>query len=262
MCLIIFRKIDSKPITDDILSVAQKANDDGIGIMYANRFGNPVILKTFSSLQALHYIRTLEKYNIAFGVHFRFATHGDVSKSNCHPFLISGQKWLMHNGVLPNAHNLSLGGLITDTEGFIDNYMTFNPYTKQQIEKLISTNKFLELTQQGFVVYNEKLWTEHDGSLYSNDYSLPYDNDYYYGFYKSKPVRYYNDDDVQDYDLHNYSSFDYDKLESDELSDRMDSILMKNYGYIKAELNALDNIDKMDLIECLINDINELNLQG
>ena len=257
MCLIIFRKKDAAIIDDSILDSAFEANGDGIGLMYLNRFNNPVIIKTFNYDKIYHYVRFLESNNVAFGLHFRFMTHGKIELKNCHPFPVNYKSFLMHNGVLPDAAKLSNNGSQPDTVGFIDSFMRDAIYTKSQIEKLIGFNKFLELNQNGFTVYNEPLWTEHEGSLYSNDFSLPNAK-----FNWKKPSRYYSSEDVYEgFDFGNYSGFNLktdDELELDMINDRLDNLLKKHYGYIQSELKSIDSIDKLDLLSQLIDDLSDV----
>lgn len=66
--------------------------------MRLSRRGNPVIAKGHGTFEEFYaqYKKNFEKYECA--IHFRFATQGVVCAEQAHPYEVSPDVWLMHNG--------------------------------------------------------------------------------------------------------------------------------------------------------------------
>lgn len=102
-------------------------------------------------------------------IHFRFATHGTVKKSNCHPFYKEGV-WFAHNGIL----NIAPIGDKTDSEtAFIKyiyptvhDYGLDSPETESIIGAVIGCSKFAIMENGRTRLFGD--FYEHDGRLYSN----------------------------------------------------------------------------------------------
>jgi len=98
MCLIIFSKTGKLPAEADFREAA-KDNPDGIGVMSAD--GAQKFLGRKHVRRAWRYVRQLSAEGLPFGIHFRWATHGEVTRANAHPFEVpTNGALVMHNGIL------------------------------------------------------------------------------------------------------------------------------------------------------------------
>lgn len=108
MCLIIVSSNPTKITRADCASAIKK-NDDGIGVMWYDANGrirtekwlDIGIKKWWPQFRAIAH--EAESMGSQLAVHFRFATHGEVSEEMCHPFEIrtrQGKAYMMHNGVI------------------------------------------------------------------------------------------------------------------------------------------------------------------
>lgn len=172
MCLII-----SKPagvtIPEHVIRSAMGYNDDGFGIMkngYAGRYVEPGYKKIASLLNA----------DGPCVVHFRMATHGPVTKKNCHPMRLSDGSWLMHNGIMPGRfHPTKRDGMLSDTRVFVRDWLEPRLQKlgdlpdKREVEHAIGHNNRLAIMRPDGTVelYNENTWDEYNGALYSNLYA-------------------------------------------------------------------------------------------
>lgn len=97
MCLILRGRVENLLKLD--LEYAERRNADGFGIHCPNQvlYSFDVPGKRSSSIRSM--LQTLGNDTLA-TVHFRLATHGRIDRSNAHPFHVSGDVFLMHNGVL------------------------------------------------------------------------------------------------------------------------------------------------------------------
>lgn len=186
MCLII-AKPNGKTVSSQIMESAFYGNDDSIGVGYyddmgrqrVHRWVNPkikVLDKVIELVDKLTWSDVL--------IHFRYTTHGRNSESNCHPFPLTGDALIAHNGIIPgfscpkNKHS--------DTALFIDRVLKPRvlregvvPVLKQMegsdISKAVDPGKLCALHRYGdFYFANEKngFW-DTDGCWYSNTYSHP-----------------------------------------------------------------------------------------
>ena len=177
MCLIIFSPDAKLPPHADVVEAAQ-GNPDGIGIMSAR--GVQKFLGRKRIRKAWRVINELASDAIPFAVHFRWATHGDVTPQNVHPFPVPGANaMLMHNGVLCTAAKATREK--SDTRIFADEVapkylLGVDCPTERRtgLERESSGNRLLLMLGKGeaWEVLNRSLWTERHGCLYSNTYCI------------------------------------------------------------------------------------------
>jgi predicted glutamine amidotransferase len=161
---------------DDYMSDAHRGNPDGIGVM--SKMGVEKFVGRKALKRARRYIRQLTNGNIEHAIHFRYATHGDVTRANCHPFTLpNGNGWLMHNGVLADYIRFATNER-SDTSFYAathtqlaasddpDNYWYAQSF-------MIGSNKLcVMLPDYSFKLVNESLGDWIDGIWYSQTYSL------------------------------------------------------------------------------------------
>lgn len=184
MCLIIYSP-NGDLIPRRVFDYARYMNGNGVGIMSAR--GVEKFVGRKSGKRAWRYLRRLaEDGGVAYGLHFRWATHGDVTLANCHPFSAPGSDAIvMHNGVIARTAKYATRDR-SDTRIFVEQYMTAAPDQNARnygrfynvLERFIGDdNKLLVYHQRthDFTICNEDQGEWIDGFWYSNDYSLPYD---------------------------------------------------------------------------------------
>ena len=96
MCLIIHKPVNAV-VSAEVIIDAYDYNRDGWGLMYAIA-GKIEVIKGLNIIDLLEALDTLTKYEVF--IHLRYRTHGTISYENLHPFQISKNIWLMHNGIL------------------------------------------------------------------------------------------------------------------------------------------------------------------
>jgi hypothetical protein len=200
MCLIAYVKAGLKLPEANFRSAAA-GNSDGIGIM--SKDGVEKFVGRKATKKAWRMARRLMEANAEFGIHFRYATHGAVSRDNTHPFRIpNGAGYVMHNGVLEyyskratETHSdtrLFIEGLSAATLGVDDQY-----WKKTIADYIGRHNKLLVMSWDGqFTIVNEDSGDWIDGIWYSQTYSLPgygWKNDYAYSYSSGKTDTYYGD---------------------------------------------------------------------
>jgi hypothetical protein len=182
MCLIVYSPTGDL-IERDVFECAREINPDGVGVMSSH--GVEKFIGKSAGKKAWRYIRQLAASRIPYGIHFRMATHGDVTRENCHPFHVPNSDALvMHNGILDFAAEYATPAR-SDTSIFVDWYMSGAPgpeaseyerYYRSIGATIGIDNKFLIFhTLTGhFTICNESSG-EWIGELwYSNPYSLPW----------------------------------------------------------------------------------------
>lgn len=155
-------------------------------------------------------------------IHFRMKTHGDIDYENCHPYHITDNLWLAHNGILSTGNYADTTK--SDTWHYIRNYLrpviekygeeaVFDPQIQQFLGSHIgSGNKFGIVHADGRIaIINREQGVNHFGAWLSNTYAW---NTAKFGYakypavstgYKSSVANYYNSygpwdgyDDVDD----------------------------------------------------------------
>jgi hypothetical protein len=101
MCLIFVRTKHHVELNFDALEQAHTDNPDGVGILWWDNGWQQcrAVDSTYSEIE--QFVRKLDRRELRWAIHFRWATAGKVNKRNCHPFPIGNGAYLMHNGVLP-----------------------------------------------------------------------------------------------------------------------------------------------------------------
>lgn len=113
MCLLI-HKPAAATVSMELIKDAYKRNHDGIGIMLAYQ-GDIEVYKFLDLTDFYHHMETLTDMELF--IHFRMRTHGNISLDNVHPFQISDDLWLMHNGVISDVGTCKLR---SDTKLFVE----------------------------------------------------------------------------------------------------------------------------------------------
>lgn len=182
MCLII-QKPAGVTVPSDLIKTAWEDNPDGAGIMYRADDG----LKVYKVMPkdwvdpAGHIEKVLSELNeVEVGIHFRWKTHGPVTRDNVHPFPIPGAGgYIMHNGIISDKilgpfydqvkHSMS------DTAFYTLTVLQGAPGADDvQFWELVGAdvgtyNKLLVMDSQGrFLRVNEKQWSMYKGLYLSN----------------------------------------------------------------------------------------------
>lgn len=183
MCLIVYSPTGAN-IERDVFDYAQATNSDGIGIM--SMHGIEKFVGRKCRKRALRYLNKLlaDHPGTPWGLHFRWATHGDVNLDNCHPYKApESDAHVMHNGVIRATTGMSSKAK-SDTAVFTDLFMWKAPghadlgYDDfyKRVSRIIGTeNKLLVFHKDTaqFTLVNENMGFWHEGLWYSNTYSVP-----------------------------------------------------------------------------------------
>lgn len=163
MCVIIFKPKGVAMPSNDIINACARANRDGFGFCTPNKFYKSTSFEKFKSE-----LKAVEKDEPCI-MHFRLATHGKVSKTNCHPFK-QGDVYFAHNGVLS----------ITPYAGRTDSETAFLKYIYPAIQKgglhssdtdtavyeTIESSRFAIMQGEDVRLFGEFL--QNEGCFYSN----------------------------------------------------------------------------------------------
>lgn len=182
MCLIIFSPTGAL-VDRSVFDHAHLGNPHGIGVM--SRWGVHKFFGLMAEEDAWCHLSQLAESRVPYGIHFRLATHGEVTAENCHPFHApNSDAVVMHNGVLgmPTTDPTSAR---SDTSLFVERHMAgapgpeANSYGKyyRSISRIIGRhNMFLifhTLTGE-FTICNESSGEWADEHWYSNPFYLPW----------------------------------------------------------------------------------------
>lgn len=196
MCLII-HKPEGVSVPGDLIRTAWEENPDGAGIMYRDGDLGLKVYKVAPGDWADpggHIEKVLSDIPGEAGIHFRWKTHGPITRENIHPFAIPGDGgYIMHNGVLSDkllgpqykqvAHLMSDTGfyaltVLQDAPGADD------PKFWEIVGSDVgSFNRMLLMDKAGrFLRVNDKSWYDYKGLRLSNMLSCPgYSTGRHYG---------------------------------------------------------------------------------
>lgn len=164
MCCLVFKPKGKSLPKENIIRSICEANPDGFGFATPTKIFRTLDYNTF--IKALKRVSTDEPCIF----HARWATHGSVKISNCHPFKKDGVCFA-HNGVL----NITPVGDKTDSETaflyrilpMINKYGLNSRETTNAINSIIGSSKFA-LMQGNNVRLFGNFTQLSDGCFYSN----------------------------------------------------------------------------------------------
>lgn len=212
MCILIHHTADTS-FSDEVLRDFYSHNPDGFGLM----FGDGKKIHVTKSLGSVD--ETIALYrDIAEGreciLHYRMKTHGNIDTANCHPYRVTDELWLAHNGILSAGNPIRKE--MSDTWHIIEYIirpiaesnmdMLFTADFQEYLGELIgSSNKFALCHADGRIaVINRDAGVEHFGAWLSNTYAWSASK---HGFqHKGVSNRYSSYFDYYDgYDSYNYN---------------------------------------------------------
>ncbi len=171
MCIIIVKPADSPLPSKETLDICMTNNPDGAGYMY-RRKKVVHIVKGFFDIEALwKSLQAVKDEDVC--IHFRWATHGEVDRGNCHPFPVTGSVQEMrhtrshtrmaiaHNGII---HGVTASKLISDTMMFIK-HMDKSKSIESQLLK--DDGKFCVFTEHKSYLIGDFIYEK--GCYFSND---------------------------------------------------------------------------------------------
>ena len=196
MCIILHKPINIQLPDTQTLETCYN-NPHGAGFMYQhdNRVHIQKGFMSFNSLMtAIDHLQQ-QKINITntnLTIHFRLASHGRITASNCHPFPITKNQnklkvkscitdlAMVHNGIIPfTSYNRST----SDTILFVKDYLSeikdnlFNPITAELISHA-TKSKFIIMSPDNIQLIGDFIHDEYDQCYYSNESYIDY-----YGYY-------------------------------------------------------------------------------
>lgn len=187
MCLII-QIPKGKEIDRWIVDSAAMYNPDGAGIMHSGQTEKWVDIKSGTLHQKLNALKDVDR-----AVHFRWATHGDVTHKNVHPFPIRNGGYLMHNGILGDYTPIGkdIKKDMSDTRVFIRDFVNpminfYGSVPKARLTDEIGSNAILLMDKVGNINRYGVGWVQHGGCWFSNEYAWDAPGKYWSGFDKSK----------------------------------------------------------------------------
>lgn len=180
MCLLV-KQPKATSFTDDFLADVYSKNKDGLGIMYAES-GELHVYKTLPA-NAQDFIDFYRAHADGRDCvwHARMQTHGDIDMDNCHPYMVTDDIWMAHNGVLSTGNDNDRSR--SDTWHFIRNFLA--PSLKADPDLMLDkdwqafvgdmigrSNKFGFVRSDGeIVIINQKAGVEFVGAWLSNTYA-------------------------------------------------------------------------------------------
>jgi hypothetical protein len=180
MCLLVEQKASTK-FTDEFLIDVYAKNRDGLGIMFAD--AGDLIVRKILPRNADDFVKYFREYADGRDCiwHARMQTHGDIDLDNCHPYMVTKNVWMAHNGILSSGNDNDRSK--SDTWHFIRNII--EPAVAYQPDLLLSpdyqafigdlignSNKFGFMTGSGqSVIINRSAGVTYQGAWLSNTYA-------------------------------------------------------------------------------------------
>ena len=267
MCLIVAKPKGTKnALTKEKFVRAATANPHGIGIVYNDGNGLKE-LKFVDIKDKLDDIYKIIENADSYLIHFRYATHGNKDLGNVHPFKVTDNLYVAHNGVLSKYPELNKEW--SDTKNFVEGVI--KPYVEKHGEDSIKNPDFIKWLEDeigsgnkmvfvdkdmNFTIANEKAGTWMDDSWFSNTYSVEDPQERWKSYYgnttynsgSTSPTwdNYYGDygyyDNYMDYDRGEFTKEDIIGFVADNVEDGITS----SYEDIPYELDIDKSIYNRD----------------
>jgi predicted glutamine amidotransferase len=184
MCLIIVRNSGTAAINEEKLKIAIKNNPHGWGVAFWGETEKEIkVVRSLDMQSALPSLRLLEKEDIEFVFHVRYATQGEKDLDNCHPYDVPGVGVLFHNGTMAEAGKWMKGK--SDTWHFARRLQSRTQSGKHLEDSLAHYKKLIDDSR--LVIMNEKdgsirivgeiknsysTWNVIGGNYFSNQYAM------------------------------------------------------------------------------------------
>lgn len=179
MCILIHHPANVS-FSDELLNDFYAHNSDGFGAMYSEG-GKLVVVKTLGKPQEINALYKDALKGRECIIHYRMKTHGDIDMENCHPYKVTDEIWMAHNGILSMGNPVDKSK--SDTWHFIkyilrpaleaNPALIFDVDYQLYLEDMIGgSNKFAFMHSSGkSVVLNYDAGVEHEGAWLSNTYA-------------------------------------------------------------------------------------------
>lgn len=177
MCIAILR-LENQEISKPVLETCFSNNPDGAG--YAYSLNGVLTIKkgffTFESFWDSYKDIPLEAVSL---IHFRIGTSGELNEENCHPWSITEDICMIHNGVISDFSRKD--SKISDTGLFVDEILApiINKYGIDTLKEpalqyllvtALGSSKVITLDKFGIpIIFNEKAGNWVNGVWFSND---------------------------------------------------------------------------------------------
>jgi hypothetical protein len=183
MCMLTYVPAGIQPDTDALGNGVER-NQDGHG--YAVVAGNRIIVghSLDPEIMIKEFAAVRERHPDGPALfHSRFGTHGGVTKANCHPFRVGGDRRtvMAHNGILPSEVHPAKGDRRSDTRIAAEDLLPLQPFgslahrkARRRFEQWLGpSNKVLILTVDPAygdraILLNEQAGIWDNGIWYSN----------------------------------------------------------------------------------------------
>ena len=216
MCILIQHDKTSS-FSDELLTDFYTHNSDGFGLMYGD--GNKLhITKSLGSVE-----ETIALYrDLAEGrdcvIHYRMKTHGKIDLTNCHPYRITDELWVAHNGILSASNPINKD--LSDTWHLIEYIL--KPIAEQNADKFFEDD-FIRYMESLIGSTNKLAFCHADGrtSIVNRDSGVDYQESWMSNTYAWSAAKFGVRSNIPTYTKYsNYSSkydwmyegYDYDEV--------------------------------------------------
>lgn len=181
MCIIIVKKKGLK-VSTDVLETSARINPHGLGIVWLDNY-------SVSYHKSAEY--KLLNTDRPFIAHFRYATVGEVGRSNTHPFVCgsNSKELLMMNGTVKGLGNKKDcdSKILAQSLGKVPRHLW-----KSELEQHDCRFVTLNTRNKSYQMYNRNDWHYKDGIWYSKDNVLETNYVAVYGTLKKGYSNYWN----------------------------------------------------------------------
>jgi gamma-glutamylaminecyclotransferase len=158
MCIIIVKE-KGKIVPNETIKKSATINPDGLGVVWLDDYSI-----TYHKSKEHKVLQTDRPY-IA---HFRYATIGKVNIENTHPFKCgsNSDEYLMMNGTISG-----LGNKDTCDSKVLAEMIGWMPRKEWKNQLAMFSSRFVcaNPKTKRYEIFNQELWTQHDGVWYSKD---------------------------------------------------------------------------------------------